>query len=57
SWAPQPLVDAISSFSFLTHFDAISKGVIDLRDILYFAALITIWLFANALIVNARKAD
>lgn len=57
SWAPQTLVDVISSFSFLTHFDAISKGVIDLRDLLYFVALIAIWLFANALIVNARKAD
>jgi ABC-2 type transport system permease protein len=56
-WAPPTLVDAISSFSFLTHFDAISKGVIDLRDMLYFISLIAIWLFANALIVNARKAD
>ena len=56
-WAPQTLVDAISSFSFLTHFDAISKGVIDLRDMLYFISLIAIWLFANALIVNARKAE
>ncbi|MCX4193693.1 ABC transporter permease [Methylophaga sp. OBS1] len=56
-WAPQTLVDVISSFSFLTHFDAISKGVIDLRDMLYFISLIAIWLFANALIVNARKAD
>ncbi len=57
SWAPQTLVEVISSFSFLTHFDAISKGVIDVRDLLYFVALIAIWLFANALIVNARKAD
>lgn len=56
-WAPPTLVDAISSFSFLTHFDAISKGVIDLRDMLYFVSLIAIWLFANALIINARKAD
>jgi len=56
-WAPQTLVDTISSFSFLTHFDAISKGVIDLRDMFYFISLIAIWLFANALIVNARKAD
>ncbi len=57
SWAPMALVNAISSFSFLTHFDAISKGVIDMRDMLYFASVITIWLFANAMIVNLRKAD
>ena len=57
SWAPVALVEAISSFSFLTHFDAISKGVIDMRDMLYFASVIMIWLFANAMVVNARKAD
>ena len=57
SWAPIALVEAVSSFSFLTHFDAISKGVIDMRDMLYFASVIAIWLFANAMVVNARKAD
>jgi ABC-2 type transport system permease protein len=56
-WAPQTLVEVISSFSFLTHFDAISKGVIDLRDMFYFISLIAIWLFANALIIHVRKAD
>lgn len=57
SWAPATLVSAISSFSFLTHFDAISKGVIDMRDMLYFASVIAVWLFANAIVINARKAD
>lgn len=56
-WAPTALIHAVSSFSFLTHFDAISKGVIDMRDMLYFASVITVWLFANAVVVNARKAD
>ena len=32
SWAPQAVVDAIASFSFLTHFTSIKKGVIDIRD-------------------------
>jgi len=57
SWAPVALVEAISSFSFLTNFDAISKGVIDIRDMLYFASVIMLWLFANAIVVNSRKAD
>lgn len=57
SWAPATLINAVSSFSFLTHFDAISKGVIDVRDMFYFASVIIIWLFANAIVVNARKAD
>lgn len=57
SWAPQFLVEAISSFSFLTHFNAITKGVIDLRDLIYFASLIAFWLFANAILIEIKKAD
>lgn len=56
-WAPQYVVDAISSLSFLTHFSSISKGVIDLRDIVYFASLIGFWLYANAVIIEMKKAS
>src|ERR1700753_4302668 len=43
-WAPPGLVDAISGMSFLSHFVSISKGVIDLRDLIYFALTIAFWL-------------
>lgn len=56
-WAPNVLVDAIASFSFLTHFDSIKKGVIDLRDIIYFGILIIFWLYANVVVIDARKAS
>ena len=56
-WAPQIVVDAISSLSFLTHFSSISKGVIDLRDIIYFASLIGFWLYANAVVIEMKKAS
>lgn len=56
-WAPEFIVSAISSFSFLTHFDAISKGVIDIRDIIYFISLIAFWLYANAVLIEYKKAD
>ena len=56
-WAPQAVVDAVASLSFLTHFNAISKGVIDLRDLIYFTAMIGFWLFANAIVIDAKKAD
>ena len=56
-WAPQILIDAISSLSFLTHFNAISKGVLDLRDLLYFAIVIGFWLAANAIVIDLKKAD
>ncbi len=55
SWAPQVLVDAIASLSFLTHFESIAKGVIDVRDLLYFAMLIGFFLLATAIALNLRK--
>jgi ABC-2 type transport system permease protein len=57
SWAPQALVDAIASLSFLTHFESIQKGVIDIRDLLYFGMLIALFLFATSIAIELRKAD
>lgn len=57
SWAPQALVGAIASLSFLTHFESISKGVIQARDLLYFAMLIGFFLFTTAVALDLRKAD
>jgi len=57
AWAPQLVLDAIASLSFLTRFEAISKGVIDLRDLLYFVTLIAAWLAATAVVVDLKKAD
>ncbi len=57
AWAPQGVLDAIASLSFLTRFEAISKGVIDLRDLLYFVTLIAAWLAATAVVVDLKKAD
>lgn len=56
-WLAQPIVDALASMSFLTHFGSIEKGVIDLRDLVYFGALIAAWLFANAIVLDMKKAD
>jgi ABC-2 type transport system permease protein len=57
AWAPQAIVDAIASLSFLTHFNNISKGVIDLRDLVYFGLLISVALYANTIILELKKAD
>lgn len=56
-WAPQMLVDAIASFSFLTHFESIAKGVLDIRDLLFFAMLAGFFLFATAIALDLRKAE
>ena len=54
-WAPLALVDAVSSFSFLTHFSAITAGVIDLRDVIFFFSLIGLFLTANVVILDLKK--
>jgi ABC-2 type transport system permease protein len=56
-WAPQALLDVIADFSFLAHFASISKGVIDLRDLVYFALVITFWLAANTIVLELKKAN
>lgn len=56
-WAPSIIVDTISFFSFLTHFEALSKGVIDIRNLIYFASLIIFWLFATTVLIEMKKAD
>ncbi|MFT5050227.1 MAG: ABC-2 type transport system permease protein [Chlamydiales bacterium] len=55
--APEIVVDAVRSFSFLTHFNGITRGVIELRDLLFFSSLIAFFLYANAVIVDLKKAD
>jgi ABC-2 type transport system permease protein len=57
AWAPQSLLDAIAEFSFLAHFSTISRGVIDVRDLVYFALVIGIWLLANTIVLEMKKAD
>jgi ABC-2 type transport system permease protein len=57
AWLPQILLSAIASLSVLAHFEAIVKGVIDLRDIVYFVTLVGFWLLANALFVDLKRAS
>lgn len=56
AFAPLLLVNAISSFSFLTHFAAIAAGVIDLRDVVYFGSVIALFLTVNVIIIDVKKA-
>jgi gliding motility-associated transport system permease protein len=56
-WAPPGVLQFIASFSFLTHFNAIIRGVIDMRDLVFFISVMVFFLFANAILVDLRKAD
>jgi ABC-2 type transport system permease protein len=55
--APQWFLDGLASLGPQAHFDYISKGVIDLRDLVYFALLIGLALYANTVVLELKKAD
>ena len=54
---PQSLVELVASFSFLNHFDQIKKGVIDLRDLVFFLSVMGVFLFANTLVLELKKGQ
>jgi hypothetical protein len=54
SFTSEGVVELIASMSFLDHFDTVTRGVIRLSDIIYFTSIISIWLFANVLIVEIK---
>ncbi len=56
-WAPLPVLDAISSLSFLSHYQAISRGVLDFRDVAFFIVMILAWLLATAIVIDIKKAS
>ena len=56
-WMPQILIDSIASTSFLSHYSSINKGVLDLGDLIYFAMVIAVWLFATSIMLDIKKAD
>ncbi|MFC0389005.1 ABC transporter permease [Muricoccus vinaceus] len=51
------LAEIARGLSVTDRLAAFSRGVISLRDIIFFASFIGVWLFANAIAVDLRKAD
>jgi ABC-2 type transport system permease protein len=54
-WAPNWLVDGIAAFSFMPHFESIQRGVIDLRDLAYYASVMVFMIFAAHMVIENRK--
>ena len=49
---PVWLVDLLSNFSFITHFDAFTKGIIDPKDLVFFLSLMGLTLFLNVVVLE-----
>ena len=54
-WAPASVLDTVANLSFLEHFRDVSRGVVDIRDAVFFGSTIVFFLFANVVAVELRK--
>ncbi len=55
-WAPDWSVLAVAAFSFMPHYEAFQKGVLDLRDFAYYISVIIFMLCGTRLVLENRKA-
>jgi ABC-2 type transport system permease protein len=55
-WAPNWLVEFVAAFSVMPHFEASQKGVIDLRDVVFFASVMGFSLFTTGVIIRSHRA-
>jgi ABC-2 type transport system permease protein len=52
----QWLVDTVASFSVMTHFDGLEKGILDSRDLIFFASIMVFALFTTGVIIRGHRA-
>lgn len=55
-WTQPWLTDLVASFSILSHYEGFQRGVIDLRDLVYFLGLVIFGLFATFVILRGHRA-
>jgi ABC-2 type transport system permease protein len=55
-WANPAFVQVIASFSVMTHFESFQRGVIDLRDVVFFASVMGFALFTTGIIIRGHRA-
>lgn len=55
-WAPAWLVEGVASFSFTSHFESIKRGVIDLRDLAYYASVMVFMIAGTHMVLENRSA-
>jgi ABC-2 type transport system permease protein len=52
---PRKLINAMAHLSMLRHFEAIARGVLDMRDLLYFVLSMVGWLIAGVLLLDLKR--
>ena len=54
--ATEKMLKLFNSFGFLVHYLSITRGVLDLRDIIFFASFDSVFLFATVIVLERKKA-
>jgi ABC-2 type transport system permease protein len=57
AWLPEVVTQAISSMSVLSHFERITRGVLEAPTLVYFLSMIAFFLFATGIAVDQKKAE
>jgi ABC-2 type transport system permease protein len=55
-WANPVIVEIIAAFSVMTHFEGFQRGVLDTRDVVFFASMIGFALFTTGVIIRNQRA-
>lgn len=53
-WAPVWLINGVASFSFMPHYETMQRGIIDVRDIIYFTSMMVFLLFTTQVVLKTK---
>jgi ABC-2 type transport system permease protein len=53
---PRRLVNGVAHLSMLRHYEGVARGVLDVRDLLYFILTIAAWLTAGVLVLDMKRS-
>lgn len=56
-WAPSFVIEVVQSLSFVSHFNRLTRGVIELPTLIFFLSMIALFLWINIQVVNLKKAS
>lgn len=56
-WASPWVVETVSRFSVLTHYDGFQKGVLDSRGVLYFVSIMAYALFVTGVVIRNHRTS
>ncbi len=55
-FATEKVLKLFQSFGFLIHFLSLTRGVLDVRDLLFFVSFSSVFLFATVIVLDHKKA-